>query len=305
MPKVRKLAPVEYEPSFAEVSAWYDEHMHPDVLDLDDKHVYDNVYNDGKWCNIFQYTSQGAQKFVQKFHPQCLIDIAVATSIYRPGPLGAHVDDLYVEAKADPVEARKKVHPKVWEAMSQTYGLLIFQEQLLTLAIKVAGFDPDDSERVRKTILKQSISAKGENAKKRDQIRVEFVAGCIKTSGMTDAEANALFDNIVLFCGYGFNKCFSAKQPVEVSRDSVLIEIPVSDVLPGDHIRTRDEPTGENMWTEVIARHDTGIKELVRVTLDSGDTIECTLDHKFRTTCGQMLQLRQILSQGLSIVVDP
>lgn len=202
-------------PTFSDISKWFDENLHPDKLDLNDVKVYENVYQAGRFCATFQYTSQGAQKFIQRFKPTCLEDIAIATSIYRPGPLAAKVDEIYLKNKTNLAAAEADEHPRVWETLKSTAGCIIFQESLMQLAVNVAGFSPEDSERVRKTILKQSISAKGENKKKRAQIREEFVAGCIKHSKMTNAEAEALFDKIEFFCGYGFNRSHAVAYAID------------------------------------------------------------------------------------------
>lgn len=193
-------------PTFQQVKKWFDEKLHPDVLDFEDQEVYENVYHKGRFCATFQFTGQGAQRFIKKFKPVNLRDIAIATSIYRPGPLAAKVDALYLKAKENPAEAERNEHPAVWKALAGTSGCIIFQESLLKLSVDVAGFNPDESEKVRKTILKQSISAKADNKEKREgKMRTDFVSGCVKTSGMTEHDASELWEKILFFCGYGFN----------------------------------------------------------------------------------------------------
>ena len=63
--------------------------LHPDVIDLNDEDVYENIFHQGKWAGIFQFTEKGAQTFATKAQPKSIIDIAAITSIYRPGPLSA------------------------------------------------------------------------------------------------------------------------------------------------------------------------------------------------------------------------
>lgn len=194
------------EPTFLDVKKWFDERLHPDVLNFNDPAVYENVYHKGNFCATFQFTGQGAQRFIKKFKPKNLRDIAIATSIYRPGPLAAKVDAIYLKAKEDPEEAKKHEHPMVWRALESTHGCIIFQESLLKLATDVAGFNPDESEKVRKTILKQSIAAKADNKEKREgKMRTDFINGCVKTSGLTEKEGSDLWEKILFFCGYGFN----------------------------------------------------------------------------------------------------
>lgn len=206
--KIKKIedATQTYSPQFADIKKWFDEKLHPDILDFNDQEVYKNVYQDGHFCATFQFTGAGAQRFIRKFKPINLRDIAIATSIYRPGPLAAKVDSLYLKAKENPEEQKSKEHPAVWKALESTSGCIIFQESLLKLAVDVAGFSPDESEKVRKTILKQSISAKADNKEKREgKMRTDFIDGCIKTSGLSQNQASELWERILFFCGYGFN----------------------------------------------------------------------------------------------------
>lgn len=193
-------------PTFLQIKKWFDDKLHPDVLDFNDQEVYQNVYHKGRFCATFQFTGQGAQRFIRKFKPINLRDIAIATSIYRPGPLAAKVDALYLKAKENPAEAQAQEHPAVWKCLESTHGCIIFQESLLKLAVEVAGFNPEESEKVRKTILKQSIAAKADNKEKREgKMRTDFVQGCMKTSNMTEHDASQLWEKILFFCGYGFN----------------------------------------------------------------------------------------------------
>jgi DNA polymerase-3 subunit alpha len=85
-------------PTFDQIKAWYDEHLLPARIDFNDPNPYE-VYEKARWCGIFQLTSQGAQRLFVKAKPKSIIDIATLTSIYRPGPLAANVDKLYLDAK--------------------------------------------------------------------------------------------------------------------------------------------------------------------------------------------------------------
>ena len=97
------------------------------------KNVWKNIFHKGKWAGIFQFTEAGAQKFCQKAEPKNVINIAAITAIYRPGPLSADVDKLYVEAKNNPGKIRYG-NDVVKDITKETYGFLIFQEQIALLA---------------------------------------------------------------------------------------------------------------------------------------------------------------------------
>lgn len=200
------------KPTFAEVKEWYELNMSPDVIDFDDQKVYEYVYHDARWAGIFQLTSQGAQRLFKKAKPRSIIDIATLTSIYRPGPLAANVDKLYLEAReGKELEWGDK---RINEILAKTKTCIIFQEQVMELAEKCAGFPKAQCDEVRRAIMKRSISG-GEAAKKAAQeTRDGFVKGCV-SNGYTEAVANNLYDKILYFAGYGFNKSHAVAYAID------------------------------------------------------------------------------------------
>jgi hypothetical protein len=110
-------------PTFQDVKAWFDKHMDPKNIDLNDQKVYEHVYHEGRFAGIFQLTQTGAQRLFTKAKPRSIIDIATLTSIYRPGPLAANVDKLYIEAKNNPDKIDYK-HPLIKKVLESTAGCL-------------------------------------------------------------------------------------------------------------------------------------------------------------------------------------
>ena len=189
-------------PTFEEIQDYYNENLHPDKIDLNDQKVYNNIFHKGKWAGIFQFTEEGAQKFCVKAKPKNIINIAAITSIYRPGPLGADVDKLYVEAKENPDNIVYE-NDIVKEVTKETYGFLIFQEQIALLAHKLGkDFSLDEGNKLRKLLTKKGTGAV---AKQKLKLKVKFVAGCVE-KGMTEKAANSLWKKFEYFSGYGFNK---------------------------------------------------------------------------------------------------
>jgi DNA polymerase-3 subunit alpha len=187
-------------PTFAQVQEYYNTHLHPDVVDLEDPEVYENIFHKGKWAGIFQFTEQGAQKFCTRVKPRNIIDVSAITSIYRPGPLSANVHDEYVEAKESP-HYIKYLTDESREITEETFGFLIFQEQIALLAHKLGGLTLDEGNMLRKVLTKKGTgkgSVKGELHRK-------FIAGCEK-NGIGREPAQALWDKFEYFSGYGFNK---------------------------------------------------------------------------------------------------
>jgi DNA polymerase-3 subunit alpha len=202
------------KPTFDDVKAWYETHMAPSVINFDDPKPYE-VYANARWGGIFQLTSQGAQRLFVKAKPKSVIDIATLTSIYRPGPLAANVDKLYLESREGNLPPELEWGDRrINDILAKTFSCIIFQEQVMELAEKVAGFPKDKCDEVRRAIMKRSISG-GEAAKKAAQeTRDSFVKGCV-VNGYTEKVANNLYDKILYFAGYGFNKAHAVAYAID------------------------------------------------------------------------------------------
>jgi len=190
------------EPTFEDIKEFYDKHIHPDVINFDDEEIYKNIFHKGKWAGIFQFTEGGAQRFCKQAKPNSIIDIAAITSIYRPGPLSAGVDKKYVEAIGAPQYINYD-HEIIQEITEETYGFMIFQEQIALLAHRLGkDISLDEGNTLRKLLTKKGT---GEVAKKKEKIRLKFVDGCVE-KGLAKNKAEKLWNNIEYFSGYGFNK---------------------------------------------------------------------------------------------------
>ncbi len=197
-------------PTFDDVKAYYDEYLHPDKIDLSDQKVYKNIFHKGKFAGIFQFTESGAQNFCKQAKPKNIIDISAITSIYRPGPLGANVDKKYVKAKENPRNIRY-LNKYVKDVTKETYGFLIFQEQIASLAHELGdGISLDEGNLLRKLLTKKGT---GKGARDKERIRKKFVRGCVK-KGMEDSQADDLWNTFEYFSGYGFNKSHAVSYSV-------------------------------------------------------------------------------------------
>ena len=200
-------------PTFDDVKAWFDSHMDPKVIDFDDQRVYEQTYHSGRWGGIFQATQKGAQRFFEQGKPRSIIDIATLTSIYRPGPLSADVHKIYLGAKANPENVDYK-HPLIKEVLKSTYGTIIFQEQVMELCNVVAGFPQEDCDMIRRTIMKRSASKAAAMKKQAQQLKEQFVAGCLD-NGLKQGLASELYEKILFFSGYGFNKSHAVSYAID------------------------------------------------------------------------------------------
>jgi DNA polymerase-3 subunit alpha len=187
-------------PTFAQVKNYYDSYLHPDIIDLNNSEVYENIFQAGKWAGVFQFTEQGAQKFCVRAKPRNIIDVSAITSIYRPGPLSANVHDEYVEAKESPHHI-KYLNDDSHDITQETFGFLIFQEQIALLAHKLGGLTLDEGNMLRKVLTKKGTGKGSVKGKLHDK----FIAGCLKNK-ISHSEAQSLWDKFEFFSGYGFNK---------------------------------------------------------------------------------------------------
>ena len=188
-------------PTFQDIKRYYDQHLHPDKIDLHDQKVYKNIFHKGKFVGVFQFTNAGAQRLARKVKPKDIIDISAITSIYRPGPLSAGVDKSYVKAKKN--QDTTYLHDVVEEVTKETAGFMIFQEQIALLAHKLGkNVSLEEGNKLRKLLTKKGTE---KGAQEKEDIRQRFIEGCVDKSIDREA-ADALWRNFEYFSGYGFNK---------------------------------------------------------------------------------------------------
>jgi DNA polymerase-3 subunit alpha len=189
-------------PTFQDIRDFYNEHLHPEKIDLEDRSVWENIFHSGKWAGIFQFTEANAQSFCKNAKPNNITDLASITSIYRPGPLSAGVDKMFLGAKQNPEDV-EYLNGIVKEVTQETYGFLIFQEQIAMLAHKLGkDLSLDEGNKLRKLLTKKGTGSVDEE---KDKIFDKFHKGCVE-KGMPSHEARELWNKFEYFSGYGFNK---------------------------------------------------------------------------------------------------
>ena len=168
-------------------------------LPLDDPKVYE-LMKAGNTVGVFQLESEGMRRTLTAVKPTNFGDIIALVSLYRPGPMDNI--PLFGKRKAGEV-AIEFPHAKLEGILAETYGIFVYQEQVMQAAQILAGYSLGDADLLRRAMGKK-VQAE------MDIQRERFVAGCKKVSGIEKAEANALFDLIDKFAGYGFNKSHAA-----------------------------------------------------------------------------------------------
>ncbi len=168
-------------------------------LPLDDPKVYE-LMKAGNTVGVFQLESEGMRRTLTAVKPTNFGDIIALVSLYRPGPMDNI--PLFGKRKAGEVPIEYP-HAKLEGILAETYGIFVYQEQVMQAAQILAGYSLGDADLLRRAMGKK-VQAE------MDAQRQRFVDGCKEVSGIEKAEANALFDLIDKFAGYGFNKSHAA-----------------------------------------------------------------------------------------------
>ncbi len=168
-------------------------------LPLDDGEVFD-LLKRGDTVGVFQLESEGMRRTLTAVKPTKFEDIIALVSLYRPGPMDNI--PLFGKRKAgeEPIEYP---HPKLEGILAETYGIFVYQEQVMQAAQILAGYSLGDADLLRRAMGKK-VQAE------MDAQRQRFIDGCAEVSAIPQAEANSLFDLIDKFAGYGFNKSHAA-----------------------------------------------------------------------------------------------
>lgn len=186
------------------VNARPDRHHDPlDVgkLALEDRDTY-ALISSGDTTGIFQLESNGMQnQILRPLKPDCFEDIVAAVALYRPGPLGTGMIDDFIRGKHGRIAIRK-LHPLVDEVLAPTYGVPVYQEQVMQIAQRLAGYTLGGADVLRR------VMGKKKPAEMQRQMQI-FVDGA-KTKGVTREQSTAIFREIEGFASYGFNKSHSA-----------------------------------------------------------------------------------------------
>jgi DNA polymerase-3 subunit alpha len=171
-----------------------------DAVPLDDPKVYE-MLSGGDAMGVFQMEGTGMRALMRSLRPDRFEDLVALVSLYRPGPLGAGTHTAYADRKNGraPVEY---LHPELAEVLEDTYGIMVYQEQVMEAARTMAAFSMTEADALRKAMGKKIPAVMAEQEQK-------FVQGCVG-AGHPETLARELFDQISHFAGYGFNKSHAA-----------------------------------------------------------------------------------------------
>jgi DNA polymerase-3 subunit alpha len=168
-------------------------------LPLDDAATYD-LLSRADTLGVFQFESPGMRRVLQGLKPSVFADVSAVVALYRPGPM--EQIDSYIACKHG-LQDVSFPHPILEEALRETYGIAVYQEQVMRIASDLAGFSMAEADILRAAMGKKD---RVKMAKQREK----FISGAIATQGVTEAKADEIFKLVEFFAGYGFNKAHSA-----------------------------------------------------------------------------------------------
>lgn len=178
------------------------------ALPLEEPKVMD-AFGRGDTTGVFQFESPGMKKLLRDLAsvtPLTFEDITAATALYRPGPMDSGLMDDFIAIKKG-IREPYYDHPSMEPALRATFGVIVYQEQVMQVAVDLAGFTRAEADHLRKAMGKKD---KDKMAEMRDQ----WNAGCLKNVGMDERTAGGLFDKIEAFAGYGFNRSHAVEYSI-------------------------------------------------------------------------------------------
>lgn len=170
------------------------------ALPLDDKPTY-QLLSRGQTTAVFQFESRGMKDYIRKLEPNCFEDLIALAALFRPGPLGAGMVDDFINRRHGRADVSYP-HPKLEAILKPTYGVIVYQEQVMQIAQVLAGYSLGGADLLRRAMGKKKPE---EMAKE----RFKFEDGAEK-NGISARVASAIFDLMEKFADYGFNKSHSA-----------------------------------------------------------------------------------------------
>ncbi len=190
----------------------YDKDINFSTIDMNDENIY-KLIQSGNTLGLFQIESSGMKQLNERLQPTTFEDIIAVLALYRPGPMESGMLDDFVERKHGRAPITY-VFPELESILKPTYGVIVYQEQVMQIVQTIGGFSLGGADVVRRAMGKKIKS-------EMDRLKNEFAEGAVK-KGFDRKKSEELFDLIVMFAGYGFNKSHSAAYAMITFQTSYL-----------------------------------------------------------------------------------
>ncbi len=260
-----------------------------DRLTTDDQKTYD-LLSQGETTGVFQLESGAMRTYIRDLKPTCIEDVMAMVALYRPGPMDSI--PTFIKAKHGESEI-KYLDPRLEPVLRESYGVIVYQDQVLLIALALAGFSWGEVDKFRKAMSKKN---REEMVKYRDK----FIHGC-EEHGITKKVAEDIFAFIEPFAGYGFNKCAHGSTEIQLP-DGSRMTLSAAYRQPPAEIMAM-WPDGQIRPHKVARIVRTGHKDLLEIRTALGKSIKVTAEHRLLTTEGY--REAGALAVGAELIVAP
>jgi len=253
----------------------------------DDPEVYDKVFAEGDTLGIFQFQSPGMREYLEKMSPEAFSHITAMVALYRPGPLDAGMVPKFIkrmhgeqEVKYLHEDVHEEIKGEVGDILDDTYGIMVFQEQIMQVCQRLAGFSLGDADIMRRAVGKKK-------AKLLERQRDKFIKGC-KSEGHSKVFGEKIFSLIETFADYGMNRCVTGD--TKVVDTNTGRRIPIIDIVEGREedvsVMSLEEKTQKIVSRPVTDAFTSGEAMTYELKTRTGRSIQATGNHPLYTQEG-------------------
>lgn len=271
-------------------------------IPLDDRIVFEYIKK-GFLSNIFHFGAKGLSSYCVQMQPESLDEMGICAALYRPGPIENNFHNEYILAKKGEIDKEAPIGAE--KVLSKSKNFIVYQEDIMRLCQYLADFDLETTDGVRKAIGKK-------NLQKLQSYEEKFVKGYINKFGVEESYAKELWDQMVKFGAYAFNKCISGRERFyrhsnvtsfkPTIEEMYLIKNDLSYAIATNHksLHSKYKRNGYGcVWvldedkrirlTKIKDITFAGVRQTYKITLGNGATISITDNHKFPTQRGKIL----------------